>query len=91
MPVWRRRESEGRDRDLVPSFSYNRCEPSHVRNKSHRVFLCTVFGFYLLIARAGVYRRFCQWYRVCDAGALRAEPLGHPYILRLKKKQKTAS
>ena len=30
VPVRRRRESEGRDRDLVPSFSYNRCEPSHV-------------------------------------------------------------
>ena len=26
--------------------------------------------------------QICQWYRVCDAGALRAEPLGHPFILR---------
>ena len=33
MPVRRRRESEGRDRQVFPSFSYssyNRCEPSHV-------------------------------------------------------------
>ena len=25
--------------------------------------------------------QICQWYRVCDAGALRAEPLGHPLYL----------
>ena len=30
MPVRRRRESEGRDREVVSQFSYNRCEPSHV-------------------------------------------------------------
>ena len=30
MPVRRRRESEGRDRQVVTQFSYNRCEPSHV-------------------------------------------------------------
>ena len=30
VPVRRRRESEGRDRQVFPSFSYNRCEPSHV-------------------------------------------------------------
>ena len=30
MPVRRRRESEGRDRQVVSQFSYNRCEPSHV-------------------------------------------------------------
>ena len=28
----------------------------------------------------------CQWYRVCDAGALRAEPLATLYILRGQKK-----
>ena len=26
--------------------------------------------------------QICQWYRVCDAGALRAEPLATLYILR---------
>ena len=36
MPVRRRRESEGRDRELVPQFSYNRCEPSHVRGRPKR-------------------------------------------------------
>ena len=30
VPVRRRRESEGRDRQVVSQFSYNRCEPSHV-------------------------------------------------------------
>ena len=30
--------------------------------------------------------QICQWYRVCDAGALRAEPLGHPlYLARSKR------
>ena len=36
VPVRRRRESEGRDRQ-VPSFSYNRCEPSHVLYSPSRV------------------------------------------------------
>ena len=30
VPVRRRRESEGRDRQVFPPFTYNRCEPSHV-------------------------------------------------------------
>ena len=33
----------------------------------------------------GGVSQICQWYRVCDAGALRAEPLGHPFILRGQK------
>jgi hypothetical protein len=34
-----------------------------------------VFGFcYLLGASVGALQ-ICQWYRVCDAGTLRAEPL----------------
>ena len=36
----------------------------------------------LAICSCGGILQICQWYRVCDAGALRAEPLGHPYILR---------
>ena len=35
---------------------------------------CTVFGF-SLFGRVGVYSGISQWYRVGDAGALRAEPL----------------
>ena len=34
------------------------------------------------ICSCGGISQICQWYRVCDAGALRAEPLGHPFILR---------
>ena len=34
MPVRRRRESEGRDRQVFPQFSYNRCRPSHVSRAS---------------------------------------------------------
>ena len=34
------------------------------------------------ICSCGGILQICQWYRVCDAGALRAEPLGHPFILR---------
>ena len=34
------------------------------------------------ICSCGGVSQICQWYRVCDAGALRAEPLGHPFILR---------
>ena len=42
----------------------------------------------LLFARVGVYRRFvnAQWYRVCDAGALRAEPLANLLSCAVKKK-----
>ena len=35
---------------------------------------CTVFGF-SLFGRVGVCTGISQWYRVGDAGALRAEPL----------------
>ena len=34
------------------------------------------------ICSCGGVSQICQGYRVCDAGALRAEPLGHPFILR---------
>ena len=34
------------------------------------------------ICSCGGVLQICQWYRVCDAGALRAEPLGHPFVLR---------
>jgi hypothetical protein len=33
------------------------------------------------ICSCGGILQICQWYRVCDAGALRAEPLGHPLYL----------
>ena len=39
----------------------------------------------LAICSCGGILQICQWYRVCDAGALRAEPLGHPFILRGQK------
>ena len=34
------------------------------------------------ICSCGGISQICQWYRVCDAGALRAEPLATLYILR---------
>jgi len=34
------------------------------------------------ICSCGGIVQICQWYRVCDAGALRAEPLATLYILR---------
>ena len=34
------------------------------------------------ICSCGGILQICQWYRVCDAGALRAEPLATLYILR---------
>ena len=38
------------------------------------------------ICSCGGILQICQWYRVCDAGALRAEPLGHPlYLARSKE------
>ena len=42
------------------------------RLRSHG--FCTVFG-YVAICSCGGILQICQWYRVCDAGALRAEPL----------------
>jgi len=36
----------------------------------------------LAICSCGGILQICQWYRVCDAGALRAEPLATLYILR---------
>ena len=46
---------------------------------------CTVFGF-SLFGRVGVYSGISQWYRVGDAGALRAEPLA-PFVLRGQNQQ----
>ena len=37
------------------------------------------------ICSCGGILQICQWYRVCDAGALRAEPLATLYILRGQK------
>ena len=37
------------------------------------------------ICSCGGILQICQWYRVCDAGALRAEPLGHPLYLARSK------
>ena len=34
------------------------------------------------ICSCGGVSQICQWYRVCDAGALRAEPLATLYVLR---------
>ena len=39
----------------------------------------------LAICSCGGISQICQWYRVCDAGALRAEPLGHPLYLARSK------
>ena len=44
---------------------------------------CTVFGF-SLFGRVGVYSGISQWYRVGDAGALRAEPLATLCLARSK-------
>ena len=41
----------------------------------------TVFGF-SLFGRVGVYSGISQWYRVGDAGALRAEPIATLCLLR---------
>ena len=51
---------------------------------------CTVFGF-SLFGRVGVIplSGISQWYRVSDAGALRAEPLATLCLARSKFKQKT--
>ena len=40
------------------------------------------------ICSCGGILQICQWYRVCDAGALRAEPLGHPLYLARSKQVK---
>ena len=46
---------------------------------------CTVFGF-SLFGRVGVYSGISQWYRVGDAGALRAgRALSHPLSCAVKK------
>ena len=44
---------------------------------------CTVFGF-SLFGRVGVYSGISQWYRVGDAGALRAEPFATLCLARSK-------
>ena len=50
---------------------------------------CTVFGFcYLFVWGYNYILQICQWYRVCDAGALRAEPLATLYILRGQNRKK---
>ena len=53
-----------------------------VLRPTFRVF-CTVFGF-SLFGRVGVYSGISQWYRVGDAGALRAEPLATLCLARSK-------
>ena len=50
---------------------------------------CTVFGV-SLFGRVGVYSGISQWYRVGDAGALRAEPLA-PFVLRGQNQQETTT
>ena len=45
---------------------------------------CTVFGF-SLFGRVGVNPGISQWYRVGDAGALRAEPLATLCLARSSK------
>ena len=46
---------------------------------------CTYSDF--AICSCGGILQICQWYRVCDAGALRAEPVATLYILRGQKKK----
>ena len=41
--------------------------------------------FAIFARRVGSVFRNCQWYRICDAGASRAEPLATLYILRSQK------
>ena len=53
------------------------------RSSSDVPWFCTVFGF-SLFGRVGVYSGISQWYRVGDAGALRAEPLATLCLARSK-------
>ena len=62
---------------------------SILRMSWHQLKACTaqiaqfVHGIRILaICSCGGILQICQWYRVCDAGALRAEPLATLYILR---------
>ena len=62
----------------------------------HQLKACTadiaqfVHGIRILaICSCGGILQICQWYRVCDAGALRAEPLGHPLYLARSKHRLT--
>ena len=41
------------------------------------------------ICSCGGVSQICQWYRVCDAGALRAEPLATLYLARSKRISKS--
>ena len=54
--------------------------PAEGLHGRHRPFRARYSDF--AICSCGGISQICQWYRVCDAGALRAEPLGHPFILR---------
>ena len=49
--------------------------PAHITQFLHGIRI-------LLFVLCGGILQICQWYRVCDAGALRAEPLATLYILR---------
>ena len=49
--------------------------PAHIAGFVHGIRI-------LAICSCGGISQICQWYRVCDAGALRAEPLATLYILR---------
>ena len=63
---------------------------SHVLRPTFRGF-CTVFGF-SLFGRVGVYSGISQWYRVGDAGALRAgRALSHPLSCAVKNSEKKHS
>ena len=42
------------------------------------------------ICSCGGISQICQWYRVCDAGALRAEPVGHPFFISCAVKNSCA-
>ena len=62
---------------------------SILRMSWHQLKACTahIAGFVhgiriLAICSCGGISQICQWYRVCDAGALRAEPLATLYIVR---------
>ena len=63
-----------------PMFSVCQTCPDVLRSRFRG--FCTVFGF-SLFGRVGVYSGISQWYRVGDAGALRAEPL--QWVAGIKK------
>ena len=59
---------------------------TNVNTNWHQLKACTAqiaqYGIRILaICSCGGISQICQLHRVCDAGALRAEPLGHPLYL----------